>query len=303
MSVFVKDYVEGCATCQETKNNTHPTKEPLHPTEIPEKPYKIITSDFIVGLPESNGYTAIMMITDRHSKRITLEPCKDEIDADGAAEILIRRIFSQVGLPEKLISDRGPQYASKVMRSVLKAFGIRSALSTAYHPQTNGASERANQSLEQYLRAYCNRIQNNWSTLLPIAELAYNTHTHAATKKTPFELLYGYNPIWPSELKIDEKIPTAEQRISTLEEARKEALAAMRIADGSMKQQHNTYGKEGPNFQPGDKVWLEGKNLRTQYPSAKLAPKRYGPFDIIGQIGQGAYKLRLPNHMKILLRA
>jgi hypothetical protein len=124
MSVFVKDYVEGCATCQETKNNTHPTKEPLHPTEIPEKPYKIITLDFIVGLPESNGYTTIMMITDRHTNRITLEPCKDEIDADGAAEILIRRIFSQVGLPEKLISDCGPQYASKVMRSVLKAFGI-----------------------------------------------------------------------------------------------------------------------------------------------------------------------------------
>jgi hypothetical protein len=149
------------------------------------------------------------------------------------------------------------------------------------------------------LRAYCNQIQNNWSTLLPIAELAYNTHTHAATKKTPFELLYGYNPIWPSELKVDEKVPTAEQRISTLEEAQKEALATMRIADESMKQQHDTYGKKGPNFQPGNKVWLEGKNLRTQYPSAKLAPKRYGPFDIIGQIGQGAYKLRLPNHMKI----
>jgi transposase InsO family protein len=81
-----------------------------------------------------------------------VEPCTDNIDADQLAEILIRRVFTQYGLPKKMISDRGPQYSSKVMKTVLKAMGVRSALSTAYHPQTDGASERANQSIEQYLR-------------------------------------------------------------------------------------------------------------------------------------------------------
>lgn len=84
--------------------------------ELPEKPYKIITSDFIVGLPESDGYTAIMMITNRSTKHITIEPCTNDIDADGAAEILIRRVFSQTGLPEKMISNRGPLLRSRRAR-------------------------------------------------------------------------------------------------------------------------------------------------------------------------------------------
>ena len=299
MGQFIKEYVEGCAICQETKINTHPTKEPIHPTEIPTRPFQIITSDLIVGLPESDGYTALVMITDRHTKKITVEPCKDEIDADQLAEILVRRIFSQYGLAEKLISDRGPQYSSKVMRAVLSTLGIRSALSTAYHPQTDGASERANQSIEQYLRAYANRIQNNWAKLIPMAELAYNSHEHSATKKAPFELLLGYLPTWPSEINPDPKIPTAEQRLLNMQLARKEATAALEIAEESMRTQQDKYGTKGPDFQEGNQVWLEGKNLKTQYPSAKLAPKRYGPFKVTKEIGLGSYHLELPKHMKI----
>jgi hypothetical protein len=151
MGQFIKEYIKGCAICQETKINTHPSKEPLHPTEIPTKPYEIITSDLIVVLPESDGFTAIAMITDQHSKQIIVEPCTDNIDANQLAEILIRQVFTQYRLPKKMISDRGPQYSSKVMKAVLKAMGVRSALSTTYHPQTDGTSERANQSIEQYL--------------------------------------------------------------------------------------------------------------------------------------------------------
>jgi len=185
------------------------------------------------------------------------------------------------------------------MRAVLSTLGIRSALSTAYHPQTDGASERANQSVEQYLRAYANRIQNNWAKLIPMAELAYNSHEHSATKKAPFELLLGYLPTWPSEINPDPKIPTAEQRLLNMQLARKEATAALEIAEESMRTQQDKYGTKGPDFQEGNQVWLEGKNLKTQYPSAKLAPKRYGPFKVTKEIGLGSYHLELPKHMKI----
>jgi hypothetical protein len=130
------------------------------------------------------------------------------------------------------------------MKAVLKAMGVRSALSTAYHPQTDGASEQANQSIEQYLQAYTNRTQNNWAKLLPMAELAYNPHEHSATKKTPFELLLGYQPMWPSDINPDPKIPTAEQQLINMQLARSEATAALKIAEEAMKAQHDTYGAE-----------------------------------------------------------
>jgi hypothetical protein len=244
MGQSIEEYIEGCAICQETKINNHPSKEPLHPTEIPTKPYEIITSDLIVALPELDSFTAIAMITDQHSKQVIVEPCADNIDTNQLAEILIRQVFTQYRLPKKMISDRGPQYSSKVIKAVLKAMGVRSALSTAYHPQTDGASDRANQSIEQYLRAYTNRTQNNWAKLLPMAELAYNLHKHSATKKTPFELLLGYQPMWPSDISPDPKIPTAEQRLINMQLARSEATAALEIAEEAMKAQHDTYGAE-----------------------------------------------------------
>ena len=294
MSIFVKNYVEGCARCQETKNITHPSREPLHPTEIPTRPFQNITANFITDLPKSKGYDSILMITDQGTKTVITEPCHKTIDANRTAEILIKKVFCRYGLSEKLISDRGPQFASKVMRAVLKAMGVRSALSTAFHPQTDGSSERANQGLEQYLRAYCNRNQDNWVSLLPMADFAHNTQEHSATKRTPFELLHGYTPRWIQSFIPNEDIPKADERLQELQHAREEAIAAVHIATEAMKIQHDKYGDKGPDFKIDDQVWLEGKNLKTMYPSAKLSPKRYGPFTITALIGTGAYRLTLP---------
>jgi hypothetical protein len=299
MSQFIKNYVKGCATCQQTKINTHPTKEPLHPTEIPTKPFQIITQDLVTGLPESDGYDSILVITDRSTKTIITEPCNTTIDANGVADILIKSVFCKYGPAEKIISDRGPQFASQVMKATLRALGIRAALSTAFHPETDGASERAIQTTEQFLRAYCNNMQNDWAKLLPMASMAHNTHINSATKKIPFELLHGYLPTWPTLIQGDPFIPTVEERMKKLQNARKEAEAALRITAEAMKTQHDKYGTTGPDFQKGDKVWLEGTNLKTQYPSAKLAPKRQGPFEIVEPVGTGSYRLKLPQQWKI----
>ena len=302
MNHYIKEYIRGCALCQQMKVNTHPTVPPIQPIQprANAQPFHTVTMDFITGLPPSKGFDSLMVVVDHDvTKAIVLIPCTKTIDALGTATFYLHNVFRRFGLPKHIISDRGPQFASRTFRALWARMGVKMAMSTAYHPQTDGASERINQVVEQYLRAYCNRSQNNWAKLLPIAEMTYNAHKHSATKKTPFELLYGYVPSWPTDLKIGDKIPTAEERIESIKEARKESLASLKIAEESMKQQYNQYGKEGPQYVPGNKVWLEGKNLKTQYPSAKLAPRRYGPFKIDKPIGTGAYRLLLPKHMKI----
>jgi hypothetical protein len=299
MSQFIKAYVSGCATCQETKNITHPTRIPLQPTKVPERPYQFITMDFVVKLPISNGYDLILMVTCQLSKAITLIACNETIDAAGTADLLIKHIFCIYGVAEKAISDRGPQFASQVMKAVLQALGVKSALSTAYHPQTDGATERANQEAEQFLRAYVNRIQDNWDTLLPFAALTHNTHVHSATKKTPMEVIFGQTPRWPHHVQLDDKIPKAQDRINNIEHARQEAHSAILLAQKSMKDQHDRYGDKGPDWEVGDKVWLDKKNLKTYYPSAKLAPKRLGPYKILERIGTTSYRLDLPDDWKI----
>lgn len=151
MSQFVKNYVKGCATCQQTKINTHPMQEPLHPTEIPTQPFQIVTQDLVTGLPESEGYDSILTITNRSTKTLIGEACNSTINAPGVANILIKSVVSKYGPAEKIISDRGPQFASQVMKAILQALGTQSALSTTFHPETDGASERAIQNIKQYL--------------------------------------------------------------------------------------------------------------------------------------------------------
>jgi transposase InsO family protein len=124
---------------------------PLQPTELPNRLFQFITMDFVTDLPESEGYDAILVVVDQFTKTIIIEPCNKTINADITANLLLKRVFCKFGIPDKIISDRGPQFASKVMKTVLKSMGIRSALSTAFHPQTNGATERTNQEIEQFL--------------------------------------------------------------------------------------------------------------------------------------------------------
>ena len=112
--------------------------------------------DFITDLPSSNGYDSILVCTDKCTKTIILAPCTKTIDALGTAKLLMETTFRRYGMPKKIISDRGPQFASQVMKTITEGMGIRMALSTTYHPQTDGVTERVNQELEQYLRAYCN---------------------------------------------------------------------------------------------------------------------------------------------------
>lgn len=299
MSVFVRDYVDGCATCQMTKPRNHPAHVPLVPNEVPERPFGTITTDFITDLPECDGYNAIHCVVDRFTKTVIVSPCRKTIDADGTVDILVNGVYRRYGLWDKMISDRGPQFASKVMQAVHAKLGITSALSTAYHPQTDGETERYNQELEQYLRVFCNYRQDDWVKYLPFAEFSHNSRIHSATGKSPFELLHGFKPrLYPS-LNPTSNIPSVEDRLTNLERLREEVQASLTTAAEIMKRNNGDVTKKGITFKVGDKVLLDGKNLKTTRPKAKLSDKHHGPFEVTDVLGPVNYRLKLPPTWRI----
>ena len=299
MGKFVKEYVGTCDTCRRTKPVRSRPQGLLKPNEIPERPGQIVTCDYIVGLPEIDGHNAIQLMADRHGKLVHLVPCSDEIDAGGAADVFIREYFRLHGLPRKIISDRGPQFAADLFRAILKGLGIESALSTAYHPQTDGQSERFNQEGEAYLRAFCSQRRDDWVKWLPIAEYALNARVHSSTGYSPFFLMYGYEPQFLVPANPDTPVPAANERLAELAKAREDATAALTLAAERMKEYFDRHAQDTPTFTPGQKVWLDTRNLRFSDIPKKLADKFAGPYPVVRRVGELAYELKLPHTMKI----
>jgi hypothetical protein len=144
-------------------------------------------------------------------------------------------------------------------------------MSTTYHPQTDGQSERTNQSLEVFIRCHCNEEQDNWHIWLPMAEFAHNQWPNATTKKAPFDLIMGYVPCH-EHIKKPSSVPQVKERLAELERVRKVAWDLMLRAQ-SMLWIRNPEGRKFHPYQIGEQVWIEGTNLKTLYPSAKLGPK------------------------------
>jgi transposase InsO family protein len=278
MSTFIKEYVDGCAVCQSTKTCPR-TQVPLRPNQIPTDIWGIITMDFITDLPLSKGYDSLFVVVDHLSKATILSPCNKTITAEETSHLYLDNVWRRTGLPCQVISDRGPQFASKVMQEIWNKLRVKSSMSTAFHPQTDGETERVNQELEQYLRVFCNFQANNWAELLPFMEFAHNARSHSATERSPFEVWYGYKPEFIPPINFATTIPTVEECLHALDQIHSEVTAALKIAADVMKCM-------GPNipshiFKEGDLVWLEGTNIHTTHPKAKLAPKHHGPFKVI----------------------
>jgi hypothetical protein len=292
----VHDYVKGCADCQRNKINTHPIRAPLQPIyPKPEAlPFETIALDFITKLPESEGSDSILTVVDHDcTKAAIFIPCREEITAEETAGLYVRHVFTRYGLPSQIISDRDPRFASKFTRELCRILGISQNISTAYHPRTDGQSEAKNKWVEQHLRFYVNHYQKNWTYYLPMAEFAHNTWASETTRESPFTLLMGYNPRadW---IDRPSPIPQVALQIQQFKEARERAQQSMIKAQRSWVKHKDT-----PKFQLGDLVWLEGKNLRTVQPAAKLAPKRHGPFKVIQVMSAVNYRLELPTQWSI----
>ena len=176
MAHFVKKYIKGCATCQQSKTNTHPTAPPLNPIQSKETlPFKQISYDLITDLPISNGFDSLLVVVDQGlTKGVILCPTKKSITAEGVATIIFKKLYTRFGLFNKIISDRGPQFVAKFQRELARILGYELALSSTYHPQTDGKTERVNQEIETYLRIFCNNSPSDWADHIPMAEFVHN---------------------------------------------------------------------------------------------------------------------------------
>jgi hypothetical protein len=292
MRKFIFAYVDGCATCQATKNLTNRPPIPLIPI-IPEEnptPFSTVSMDFITELPISNGFDAIAVFVDHDlTKAAVITPCSTSITAEGTAKLYQDSVWKRFGLPRKIISDRGTQFTASFTTELCKLLNISQAMSTAYHPQTDGQTERLNQELEQFLRAYTSLRQTDWADHLSAAEFSHNSRTHSTTNTAPFFALMGYHPASLPLSFLSTGNPLVSDRLDLLSSLRSDLVTAQTIAHRQW-----TTPTPPPAYAIGDLVWLEGKNLRTSHPASKLAPRRYGPFPIEKAINPVTFRLTIP---------
>jgi len=187
----VGKYVEGCDACQRIKNRTKELVGKLKLSEVPEKSWMYLIVDFITKLPVVAGKDAILLVCDRLSKMMHFVTTTEGTSAKGLARLFRDNVWKLHGLPESVVPDRGPQFAAELTKELNKILEIETRLSTAFHPQTDGQTEKMNQELEQYLRFFVEHRQKDWPEWLVLAEFAVNNKVHTATKVSPFMANYG----------------------------------------------------------------------------------------------------------------
>jgi len=231
----MKRYVEGCDACQQNKNQTQPPAGKLMPNSIPEKAWSHISADFITKLPLAQGYNAILVVVDRLTKMGHFIPTTERTSAEGLARLFRDNVWKLHGLPDSIISDRGPQFAAGIMKELNGMLGIETKLSTAFHPQTDGQTERMNQELEQYLQIFIDHRQEQWPEWLGTAEFAYNNKVHAGTKVSPFKANNGQDPRMGFEMRKRGKYEGAERFAERMKNVQEEAKAVLQKAQEDMK--------------------------------------------------------------------
>ena len=254
MSAYIRNYVTTCETCARIKAPRHKPYGLLHPLEIPERPWSSISMDFIVKLPLSHGCDSIWVVCDRFTRAAHFIPTVETLKAPDLAWLFLDRIFKHHGLPESIVSDRGSLFVSRFWTELCKQLQIRPRPSTAYHPRTNGLTERTNQTLETYLRAYCSYQQDDWVDYLPMAEFAFNNLTNTSTQQTPFFANYGFNPRFDPQLSSDSPNPDAKSLSDRLAIIHDELRAELQQAQQRQERAYNQRTTKGPDFKPGDLV-------------------------------------------------
>jgi hypothetical protein len=180
------------------------------------------------------------------------------------------------------------------MKDLNKLVGIESNLSTAYHPQTDGQTERMNQEIEQYLRLFINHRQSDWAEWLSCAEFSYNDKVQSSTGFSPFYVNYGRHPYKGTNPRWEAKSQSAIEFVEHIKKVREETEAALKQSAETMKRNYDKKKGDSREYAPGDKVWLEGTNITTDRPIKKLDDKRHGPFIVDKKVGESSYRLKLP---------
>ena len=250
-------------------------------------------------------FAQILVMVDKFTKYVLLEPCPLEIDAKQTAAIFLRRVVSEHGVPAVVISDRGPQFASELWSAVLKSLGSRVALAATHHPQTDGQSERVIQTLTRIIRAYVRDQSPKWVEMLPLFQFALNNSSSAATHLTPFQLLHGRDPAAPPNFLLyksqDEETGLqlgGKRRVVAWArewwKARRKLceFAAKNLKSGAkMMKRRYDIGRRKFKGEPGDLVLLSVKSHPDLGEAKKLRLKYTGPYVIKAKVHENAFEL------------
>ncbi|RVW32511.1 Transposon Ty3-G Gag-Pol polyprotein [Vitis vinifera] len=294
----IAQFVAQCLVCQQVKAEHQRPAGSLQPLAIPEWKWEHITMDFVIGLPRTlGGNNAIWVIVDRLTKSAHFLPMKVNFSLDRLASLYVKEIVRMHGVPVSIVSDRDPRFTSRFWHSLQKALGTKLSFSTAFHPQTDGQSERVIQVLEDLLRACILDLQGNWDDHLPLVEFAYNNSFQASIGMAPFEALYGrkcrspicWNDVGERKLLGPELVQLTVEKVALIKERLKAAQS-----------RHKSYAdhrRRDLEFEVGDHVFLKVSPMKSVMRfgrKGKLSPRFVGPFEILERVGTLAYKVALP---------
>ncbi|KAK1424442.1 hypothetical protein QVD17_19772 [Tagetes erecta] len=302
MKRSIAQYVQRCLTCLQVKIEHKKPAGLLQQIELPVWKWERITMDYVTKLPRTRaGHNAIWVIVDRLTKSSHFIPYNESYSPEKMAKLYIKEIVSRHGVPLSIISDRDSRFTSRFWSSLQKDLGTRLNLSTAYHPQTNGQSERTIQTLEDMLRACVIDFSGSWDEFLPLVEFSYNNSYHTSIGMAPFEALYVRKcrtlVCWTEV--GDDQLCSTEMMLETTDKIQ---LIRQRLKAAQDRQKSYADVRRRPlEFKVGDHVMLKvspWKGVVRFIKRGKLAPRYIGPFKIVARVGKVAYKLELPETLK-----
>ena len=306
----VVEFTKTCDVCQKTKPDNRGPNGKLLPHAIPLLPYDVVSLDLITGLPKSEGYDAVLVIVDKLTKFVSYVPTFSSLKQEGFAKLFVEEVAYKRGIPLKMIADRDARWAKAFWAAVAKHLGLDLLLSTSHHPQTDGQTEKANDTLEVALRAYTAGNRNSWAKWLPPLAFAYNTMPHSSTGYSPFFLLHGYNPRTPATFvdPVERGIsrPEAQDKeaiafVEELEVHRRRARDALARAQSRQASAYNK-GRRTDELEEGDEVLVNPHSLElvdVKGTGRKLVQRRIGPFVVSEKISPVVYRLEIPPEYKM----
>ncbi|ANB12101.1 gag-pol fusion protein [Sugiyamaella lignohabitans] len=295
ISEYVEKYVKSCLTCQKFRIRNHAPYGLLKPLPIPDRPFQSISLDFVTTLPESGPRksTQILVIVDRFSKYVQCYPCSTNTNAIELATCM-KDYFDRFGPPDTIISDRGTQFTSNFWRSFTASRDIKLQFSTAYHPQTDGQTERMNREVIRHIAKYINPQHNNWSELLSEATFAINTTYNESIKNSPYKVVFGFEPNIHFNFEAAEAYPTMEAKLAHQADLHNSTKDIIRHSQQQQAKYHNKH-RVHKVFKLTDRVLLSTDKLNhDRGPKRKFDRKWIGPFTIAAKVNDNAYRLLLP---------
>ena len=302
---YIKTHATQCETCQKCKASNRPPKAPLLPVQVPEYPMHFITIDVAYMTQDEEGYRYILLIGDLFSKYVTAVPLREQT-AEEICDALHQDWLLVHGNPNFLLSDQGSNVDGNVIREICSKFGIEKRRTTAYHSQGNGFAERSIRNVKELFRTHllANKLhQKHWRSVLKELVFALNTSVSSATKCVPYEIVHGRAAIIPEDVKLGLSHDQLGRDILSAKDFAEEVKLRLTKAFGTVgtnlnkyrEQMESTYNKSTRliEYSVHDKVWVRNKTFKAGE-SAKLAPRRSGPWEVIEVMPNGR-NFRLKN--------